>query len=98
TDAPSLIREKDVRFHVSSARSQRKEFDVSSTAVRQTPLTAMLLPCLSSFTNCEDDTVMRRVPCSSTRRLTLPTSSMMPVNIGPSWMKDHDKWCAPGEM
>ena len=40
------MREKEVRFQVSSARSAAKELGVISTAVRQTPLTAMLSPCL----------------------------------------------------
>ena len=49
TCAPSVIRENEVRVHVSLARSAQKVSGVISRAVRHTPLTAMLLPCLSSF-------------------------------------------------
>src|SRR5580704_19795243 len=81
TSAPVLIREKEVRCQVSSARSAPKDLDVISTAVRQTPLTAMLSPFFNSLTRLEEETVSRRFlfwwPISVTR----PTSSMMPVNM-----------------
>src|SRR6267378_486041 len=81
TRAPSCMRENDVRFQVSSARSNVTEFAVISTAVRQTPLTAIESPFFSSFARCEAETVRRRVPRCSRIRVTLATSSTMPVNI-----------------
>src|SRR5207237_1939192 len=82
--APVLILEKEVRFQVSSARSALKDLGVISTAVRQTPLTAIESPLFSSFVRCEAETVSRRWPFSRATRLTLPTSSMIPVNMGVS--------------
>src|ERR1700730_4911656 len=81
TRAPRLIREKEVRFQVSAARSAAKDLGVISTAVRQTPLTAMLSPFLSSLVRREAETVRRRLPFLSEMRATRPTSSMMPVNM-----------------
>jgi len=49
TRAPSCMRENDVRFQVSSAKSKVTEPGVMSTAVKQTPLTAMESPFLSSL-------------------------------------------------
>ena len=43
------MRENEVRVQVSVARSAQKESGVMSSAVRQTPLTAMLLPSLQLF-------------------------------------------------
>src|SRR5579872_1606855 len=83
TSAPGLMRENEVRFHVSSARSAPKESGVIPIAVRHTPLTAMLSPFFSSLTSCEAATVSRRFSFSFVILVTRPTSSMMPVNIEP---------------
>ena len=56
------MREKDVRFQVSAARSAAKDCGVISTAVRQTPLTAMLSPFVSSFSSCSQRHVRRPLP------------------------------------
>src|SRR5579863_1568239 len=75
------MRENDVRFQVSFARSAAKDLGVISTAVRHTPLTAMLSPFLSSLTSSDAKTVRRRLPFSFEIPVTRPTSSMIPVNI-----------------
>ena len=51
------------------------------TAVRQTPLTAMLSPWLNSFASFREETVIRRLPFSLAMLSMRPTSSMMPVNM-----------------
>ena len=82
TSAPSWIRENDVRTHVSGARSAQNDFGLMASAVRQTPLTAMLWPVPNSFGAFAASMVMRRFsPCCSIFT-TLPTSSIIPVNIG----------------
>src|SRR6185369_6808722 len=81
TSAFFLMREKEVRFQVSAARSAAKDLGVISIAVRQTPLTAMLSPVLSSWCRRAAATVSRRLPFLCAMSVTRPTSSMMPVNI-----------------
>src|SRR5205809_2170777 len=89
TRAPSLIRENDVRFQVSWARSAPKDLGATSTAVRQTPLTAMLLPLFSSFASFVLETEMRRLPLFVAMRVMRPTSSIMPVNIEASLRQNY---------
>src|SRR5579859_1913828 len=75
--SPRLLRRR-----VSGARSAEKEAASRSTAVRQTPLTAMLDPWRESSRTVEH-WILRRAP--SPRRstaATVPNSSMIPVNIG----------------
>ena len=81
TSAPSCIRENEVRAHVSGARSAQNDFGLISSAVRQTPLTATLLPVPNSFGVSAASTVMRRFSPRCSIFTTLPTSSMIPVNI-----------------
>src|SRR5512135_3407158 len=83
TWAPSRMRENEVRTQVSSARSAPKESPCRSTAVRHTPLTATLSPFLSSLATLSASMVSRRLPPVSLMLVTLPTSSMSPVNIFP---------------
>src|SRR5207245_3601444 len=83
TSAPGLMRENEVRFQVSSARSAPNDLGVISTAVRQTPLTATLSPVFSSLVRLEAETVRRRLLCSLLMLRTRPTSAMMPVNMEP---------------
>ena len=59
TSAPSVMRENEVRVQVSFARSAQNVSGLMSSAVRHTPLTAMLLPCLSSFAELGALMVMR---------------------------------------
>src|SRR5689334_15896344 len=74
--SPRLLRRK-----VSGARSAENESGRRSTAVRQTPLTAMLAPSVMSFMTVEQRT-FRRAPaervCTDS---TAPNSSIIPVNI-----------------
>jgi len=44
-----MIRENEVRAHVSGARSAENDVGLMSRAVRQTPLTATLSPVRNSF-------------------------------------------------
>src|SRR5215469_3975551 len=81
TSAPGLRRENEVLAQVSWARSAVKESPVRSTAVRQTPLTAMLSPGLSWGSSFEQETINRRVSPVAVLAATRPTSSMIPVNI-----------------
>src|SRR5208282_905931 len=81
TSAPSRIRENEVRTQVSGARSAQNDFGLMSSAVRQTPLTATLLPVPSSFGVFVASTVMRRFSPRCSIFTTLPTSSIIPVNI-----------------
>src|SRR5258706_10125491 len=69
--APRLLRRR-----VSGARSAANESGLMSTAVRQTPLTAILAPSARSCITVEART-RRRAPAVS----TVPSSSMIPVNI-----------------
>src|SRR5581483_5944631 len=75
------MRENDVRFQVSCASSAAKCVWLTSTAVRQTPLTATLLPIFNSRVSCDAATVRRRTPSRSTMSVTQPTSSIKPVNM-----------------
>ena len=81
TSAPSCMRENEVRTQVSGARSAQNDFGLMSSAVRQTPLTATLLPVRSSFGVFAASTVMRRFSPRCSIFASLPTSSIIPVNI-----------------
>src|SRR4030088_159918 len=64
------------RRRVSGARSAEKPSGRKSTAVRQTPLTATLAPSFMSLMTVSQRTA-RRDPAVT----TVPSSSMIPVNI-----------------
>src|ERR1700686_1757192 len=82
TRAPSRSLENEVRVHVSGARSAPKVFGLMSSAVRQTPLTATLSPTPNCFGMVAASMVMRRFSPRCSIFTTLPTSSIIPVNIG----------------
>src|ERR1700676_2486692 len=84
TRAPSCIRENEVRAHVSGARSAQNVFGLMSSAVRQTPLTATLSPTPNCFEMVAASTVIRRFSPRCWIFTTLPTSSIIPVNMGSS--------------
>src|ERR1035437_2909898 len=65
-----------LRFSVSGARSAENPSGRSAAAVRQTPLTAMLAPTAASPRTVEQRTE-RRDPALT----TVPSSSIIPVNI-----------------
>src|SRR5579871_869543 len=74
--SPRLLRRR-----VSGARSAEKESGRRSTAVRQTPLTAMLAPSVMSCITVEHRT-LRRAPAERVwTDSTVPNSSTIPVNI-----------------
>src|SRR5580692_494705 len=81
TSAPWCMRESEVRAQVSGARSAANEFGLMSSAVRQTPLTAMLSPVFNSPGVIAASTVIRRFSPRCSIVTTLPTCSMIPVNI-----------------
>ena len=56
------MRENEVRVQVSFARSAQNVSGLMSSAVRHTPLTAMLLPCFSSCADWGALMVMRWLP------------------------------------
>src|SRR5262249_10489588 len=94
---PSCRVLSDVRRNVSSARSAENEFSPTSTAVRQTPLTATLSPIFNSVGTSRAITVIRvdpaldfllveerdddRVDLGRATSTTLPVSRISPVNI-----------------
>src|SRR6267143_2689808 len=92
TSAPSRMCENEVRSHVSGARSAAKDPGLTSSAVRQTPLTATLSPVLSSLGVLSAAMVIRRTSPRCRMPLTRPTSSMMPVNIWPPWSSLKRNW------
>src|ERR1035438_3421013 len=65
-----------LRFSVSGARSAENESERSSAMVRQTPLTAMLAPTAAS-----PRTVAQRMERREPAAATVPSSSIIPVNI-----------------
>src|SRR5436190_1698230 len=79
--APLFNRENDVRSHVSCARSALKLPAATSTAVKHTPLTETLSPTLISGRSFAQEILSRRFWPSVLTATTLPTSSMIPVNI-----------------
>src|SRR6476659_3111575 len=72
-----------LRFRVSGARSAENESGRSSAAVRHTPLTAMLAPIAASPRTVEQ-WMERRVPAV----ITVPSSSIIPVNIQVSFDRE----------
>ena len=70
-----------MRFQVSAARSAAKDWDVISTAVRQTPLTAMLSPGLEFLVQLGRSDREAAIAIFLAMPATRPTSSMMPVNM-----------------
>src|SRR5271163_1435909 len=81
TRACRCIRENEVRAQVSGARSAQNDFGFMSSAVRQTPLTATLSPVFNSPGVFRASTLSRRFSPRCSMLITLPTSSMIPVNI-----------------
>src|SRR5690242_3068800 len=75
------MRENDVSCHVSAARSAPKDLAATSTAVKHTPLTAMLSPFFNSLVTSCAAMVSRLLPCCSLMLAIRPTSSTSPVNI-----------------
>ena len=82
TCAPAVMRENEVRVQVSFARSALNESGVMFDAVRQTPLTATLLPSFSSRAVFGALMVMRWLSPLATMLAIVPTSSTSPVNMG----------------
>src|SRR5215469_13069503 len=83
------MREKEVRTQVSGARSAQNDPGLMSSAVKQTPLTATLLPVPSSFGVFSAVTVIRRFSPRCSILVTCPTSSTMPVNMSISSQTLH---------
>src|ERR1035438_8052938 len=69
-----------LRFSVSGARSAENESGCRPATVRQTPLTAMLAPTAASLRTVAQPTE-RRVPAAAPVVTTVPSSSIIPVNI-----------------
>src|SRR5260370_11637343 len=65
-----------LRLRVAGARPAENESGRSSAAVRQTPLTAMLAP-----TEASSRTVEQRTERRVSAVITVPSSSIIPVNI-----------------
>src|SRR6202158_4672881 len=82
TRATSRSLENEVRAHVSGARSAQTVFGLMSSAVRQTPLTATLSPTPNCFGMIAASMVIRRFSPRCWIFTTLPTSSIIPVNMG----------------
>src|ERR1035438_732112 len=76
TRAPGRRSPRLLRWSVSGARSAENESGRNSAAVRQTPLTAILAPTAASLRTVEQR-MERRAPAV----ITLPSSSIIPVNI-----------------
>src|ERR1019366_1214797 len=70
-----------VRSRVSGARSAEKEAVSRSTAVRHTPLTAMLAPSVISWRTVEQRTFSRAPALRVWTDSSVPSSSMIPVNM-----------------
>src|SRR5579863_9351073 len=81
TRAPGARSPRLVSASVSGARSAAKESGVRSSAVRQTPFTAMLDPSLASDKTVEQR-MRRRAPAARrSSEAKVPSSSTIPVNI-----------------
>src|ERR1022692_4406102 len=85
------MREYDVRTQVSGARSAQNDPGLISSAVKQTPLTATLLPGFSSYGVLTAVMVSRRFSPRCSMRVTRPTSSTILVNMRTSIVTKHHK-------
>ncbi|MCY1440476.1 hypothetical protein D9M71_567540 [compost metagenome] len=84
TGLPGLRSSKAVQARVSRLTSAQKPLPGSSTAVRQTPLTAMLSPSLTSErSSLPVSTRTRTSPPLGVSARMVPMASIMPVNMGP---------------
>src|SRR5215471_9044461 len=81
TRAPARSAPKLLRRRVSGATSAENESGRTSTAVRQTPLTAMLTPSLASESTVAQRTPRRAPAARLSIAATVPSSSIIPVNI-----------------
>src|ERR1017187_7132452 len=73
------------RSRVSGARSAEKESRSRSTAVRHTPLTAILAPSVISWRTVEQHTFSRAPAVRVWTDSSVPSSSMIPVNMDVSF-------------
>src|ERR1039457_3129681 len=85
TREPARRSPRLVRLRVSGARPAEKEPGSRSTAVRQTPLTAMLAPSVISCPTVEQRTFRRAPAVRVWTDSSVPSSSMIPVNMDVSF-------------
>src|ERR1035438_9689327 len=85
TREPARRSPRLVRRRVSGARSAEKEPAPRSTAVRHTPLTAMLAPSIISWRTMEQRTFSRAPEVRVWTESSVPSSSMIPVNMNVSF-------------
>src|SRR5579883_2333748 len=83
TRDPGRSAPRFVRFSVSGATSAAKESGRKSTAVKHTPFTAMLAPSGEPSSTVEQRTRSRGAAAS-----TVPSSSIIPVNIDVSFDRE----------